>query len=93
MCLILQETCCSSLVLKPYRFDQETSEEKLFTKAEQIGQHLWTDSSTAARQIAIYRGLMRFDRYYLSRLREFKFSDLIFGPCLCVCVGFLFSQP
>ena len=32
MCLILQETCCSSLVLKPWRLDQETSEEKLFIK-------------------------------------------------------------
>ena len=28
MCLILQETCCSSLVLKPWRLDQETSERK-----------------------------------------------------------------
>ena len=74
MCLIIQETCCSSL-------------------AEQIARHLWTDSSTAARQIAIYRGLMRLDRYYLSRLWEFRFLDLIFSPCLCICVGFLFSQP
>ena len=78
MCLIFQETCCSSLVLKPWRLDQETSEEKLFTKAKQI-----------ARQL--------LDRYYLSRylsrLREFRFSNLIFGPCLCICVGFLFSQP
>ena len=32
MCLILQETRCSSLVLKPWRLDQETSEEKLFIK-------------------------------------------------------------
>ena len=46
MCLILQEICCSSLVLKPWRLDQETSEEKLFTKAGQITRHLWTDSST-----------------------------------------------
>ena len=49
MCLILQETCCSSLVLKPWRLDQETSEEKLFIKAGQIAQHLRTDSSTATR--------------------------------------------
>ena len=46
ICLILQETCCSSLVLKPWRLDQETSEEKLFTKARQIAQQLRTDSST-----------------------------------------------
>ena len=53
MCLILQETCCSSLVFKPWRLDQETSEEKLFIKVGQIARHLWTDSSTPARQIAI----------------------------------------
>ena len=97
MCLILQETCCLSLVLKPWSLDQEASEEKLFTKTRQIARHLWTDSSTATRQIAIYRGLMRLNIYnllrYLSRLWEFRFSDLIFGPCLCICVGFLFSQP
>ena len=46
MCLILQETCCSSLVLKLWRLDQEISEEKLFTKARQIARHLRTDSST-----------------------------------------------
>ena len=96
MCLILQEICCSSLVLKPWRLDQETSEEKLFTKAGQIAQYLWTDSSTVARQIAIYRGLMRLDRYYLSRylsrITKSEFLDLIFSPCLCICVGFLFSQ-
>ena len=97
MCLILQKTCCSSLVLKPWRLDQETSEETLFTKVGKIARHLQTDSLTVARQIVIYRGLMRLDRYYLSRylsrLREFRFSDLIFGPCFCICVGFLFSQP
>ena len=49
MCLILQETCCLSLVLNPWRLDQETSEEKMFIKARQIAQHLGTDSSTAAR--------------------------------------------
>ena len=48
MCLILQETCCSSLVLKPWRLDQETSEEKMFIKAEQIACHLQIDSSTTA---------------------------------------------
>ena len=92
MCLILQETCCSSLVLKPWRLDQETSEKKLFTKARQIARHLRTDSSTAAQQIVIYQGLIRLDRYYLLMLREFRFSNLIFGPYLCICVGFLFSQ-
>ena len=46
MCLILQETCCSSLVLKIWRLDQEISEEKLFTKARKIARHLRTDSST-----------------------------------------------
>ena len=44
MCLILQETCCSSLVLKQWRLDQKTSEEKLFTKVGQIAQHLRTNS-------------------------------------------------
>ena len=49
ICLILEETCCSSLALKPWRLDQETSEEKLFIKAGQIARHLQTDSSIAAR--------------------------------------------
>ena len=35
MDLRLQETCCSSQVLKPWRFDQEISEEVLFIKAQQ----------------------------------------------------------
>ena len=35
MGLRLQETCCSSQVLKPWRFDQETSEEELFIKTQQ----------------------------------------------------------
>ena len=43
----LQETCCSSQVLKPWRSDQETNEEKLFTKARQ-----------KARQNPFYRDLM-----------------------------------
>ena len=62
MCLILQETCCSSLVLKPWRLDQETSKEKLFIKAWQIArylldtfQHLQIDSLTAARHLLIAR--------------------------------------
>ena len=93
MCLIVLERCYSSLVLKPWRLDKETSEEKLITKAGQVARHLRTDSSTPAWQIAIYWGLMTPDKYYLSRLREFRFLDLIFGPCLCTYVGFLFSQP
>ena len=36
MGLRLQETCCSTQVLKPWRSDQETSEENLFIKARQI---------------------------------------------------------
>ena len=36
MCLIFQETYCSSKVLKPWRIDQETSEEGLFIKAGKI---------------------------------------------------------
>ena len=70
--------------------DQETSKEKLFTKARQVARHLRIDHSTATWQIAIYQGLMRLDEYYLSRLWEFRFSDMIFGPCLCTCVGFFF---
>ena len=112
MCLILQETSCSSLVLKPWRLDQETSEEKLFIKVGQIAQHLRTDSSTATRWLldrsrkllsprqlpdnCIYRGLkLNTSSTPLDRLRlwEFRFLDLIFGPGLCICIGFLFSQP
>ena len=40
---------------------------------------------------------MRLNRYYLSRylsrITEISFSDLIFDPCLCICIGFLFLQP
>ena len=53
MCLILQKTCYSSLVLKSWRLNGKTSEEKLFTKTGQIARHLRTDSSTATRQITI----------------------------------------
>ena len=35
MSLVLQETCYSSQVLKPWRSDHETSEEVLFIKARQ----------------------------------------------------------
>ena len=38
MGLRLQETCCSSQVLKPWRSNQETSEEELFIKAQQQSQ-------------------------------------------------------
>ena len=44
MCLILQETCCLSQVLKPWRLNQETSEEGLFIKARQIPNSCSTDS-------------------------------------------------
>ena len=40
---------------------------KVFTKARQLARHLRTDSSTITQQIAIYQGLMRLNRYYLSR--------------------------
>ena len=40
MCLILQETYCSSLILKSWRLDQEISEEKLLIKAGQIARQL-----------------------------------------------------
>ena len=97
MCLIIQEICCSSQVLKPWRLDQEISEEGLFIKAGQI--------PDGSRQIAIYRGLMILDssrqilsievstatwQMYLSRITKFRFLDLIFGPCWHVCVGFSF---
>ena len=38
MDLRLQETWCSSQVLKPFRSDQETSEEELFIKTQQKSQ-------------------------------------------------------
>ena len=37
MGLGLQKTCCSSQVRKPWKSDQETSEEKLFINARQKG--------------------------------------------------------
>ena len=40
MGLVLQETCCSSPVLKTWKLVQETSEEKLFTKSQQIAQRM-----------------------------------------------------
>ena len=40
MGLVLQETCCSSQVLKTWRLVQETSEEKLFIKSRQIARQL-----------------------------------------------------
>ena len=38
MSLRLQETCCSSQVLMPWRSDQETSKEELFIKTWQQSQ-------------------------------------------------------
>ena len=58
--------------------DQETSEEGLFIKAEQIARHLWTDSSIAARQIAIYRDLMNEVR----QIYEIQFFRSDFRPML-----------
>ena len=53
MGLRLQETCCSSQVLKLWRYDQETSEEGLFIKARQKSQ-----------QNPFYRNLMlKLDRF------------------------------
>ena len=46
MCLIVPERCCSSLVLKLWRLDQETSEEKLFTKARWVARRLRIDNLT-----------------------------------------------
>ena len=66
MYLIFQETCCSSIVLKPWRLDQETSEEKLFTKAGQIARHLWTNILTPANK---YLDSYSIDSY-LSRFNE-----------------------
>ena len=51
MGLVLQETCCSRQVLKPWKLDQETSEEKLFIKARQKLDKISTDN--------IYQGLMK----------------------------------
>ena len=52
MGLRLQETCCSSQVLKQWGSDQETSEEELFIKARQ-----------KSRQNPFYRDLMlKLDR-------------------------------
>ena len=59
MGLVLQETCCSRQVLKPWKLDQETSEEKLFIKARQKLDKISTDN--------IYRGLMKKARQNLNR--------------------------
>ena len=67
MCLMHQETCCSSLVLKPWKLDQETSEKKPFTKTGQIARQLRIDSSTTARQIAVYQGLDSYGQIAIYR--------------------------
>ena len=56
MCLILQETCCSSLELKPWRLDKETSEEKLFIKAGQIARQLLDTCGQITRHLLIAGG-------------------------------------
>ena len=59
MGLRLQETCCSTQVLKPWRSDQETSEENLFIKARQIPRQkqisieIYEQSSTETESIEI----------------------------------------
>ena len=42
MGLVLQETCCSSQLLKTWRLIQETSEEELFSKSQQVAQQMTT---------------------------------------------------
>ena len=70
MCLIFQETCCLSLVLKPWRLDQETNEEKLFIKSGQIAQRLRTDSSTATRHLSTARLSIELFNWLLSQSRH-----------------------
>ena len=69
MSLRLQETCCSSQVLKSWRFDQERSEEELFIKAQQKS---W--------QNPFYRDLMlKLDTSYFCRdLQNQKFQIWFF---------------
>ena len=74
MCLILQETCCSSLVLKPWRLDQETNEEKLFIKAGQIARHLWTDSLIASRHLLTARLSIELFSCLLSQFRHLSIA-------------------
>ena len=40
MSLVLQETCCSSQVLKTWKLVQETSEEMMFIKSWQIARQM-----------------------------------------------------
>ena len=89
----------SSLVLKPCKFVQEISEERLFIKAGQIpNKQLSIELNSCSTDTiyyltnTIYQARQLLDRYYLSRITKSKFSDLIFGPYLCICVEFLFSQ-
>ena len=72
MCLIFQETCYSNLVLKPWRLDQETSEEKLFIKAGQIARHLWTNSY-----------LLRFNEWSSTNSRSIEVSIEVTGIQIC----------
>ena len=76
MGLRLQETCCSSQVLKLWRLDQETSEEELFIKARQI-----------SRQNPFYRNLMlKLDRSLTksesTETYEIRISKSDFRPML-----------
>ena len=74
MCLILQETCCSSLVLKPWRLDQETSEEMLFIKAGQIAWHLRTDISIVARHLSTVRLSIKLFNWLLSQFQHLSIA-------------------
>jgi len=70
--LVLKETCFSTQVLKPSRLDQETSEKKLFIKAQQIPrqeQYLLRLKNEARQKLN------------LSRSTKLEFPDLIFGSC------------
>ena len=74
MGLKFQETCCSSQVLKPWRSDQETSEEKPFIEARQKSQ-----------KNPFYRDLMlKFDRNSTQAIfvetYEIKISKSDFQP-------------
>ena len=73
--LVLQETCCSSQVLKTRRLVQETSKEKLFIKSRQIARHYWDlmwnsiNSSTVVQSIENYN--FRISIYWELRFQNF----------------------
>ena len=87
--------------IKAMKIGPKTSEEKLFIKTGQITRQLPTDSYLSrfneSQQLLtdsyLSRSRQLWTDSYLSRITKISFSDLIFSPCLCVCVRFLFSQP